>query len=193
MLNIEPKMVFGHKDNIKITTKEDYDSLINNQQYLIGHSFDIHQLVLNRKLKLGGILIPYHKGLFGHSDADVLLHAISEAFLGALSLGDLGHFYPDNSEDTLDMDSSIILKECYQRVIDAGYELNNLDTMIYAEEPKLQSYIYDIRKNISNLLNCSIDCISVKATTAEKLGVVGGGKAIASEATLLIKKKRDEK
>jgi len=191
ILNKDIKMVLGSKDNIKVTTNEDYDNLLN-QDYRIGHSFDVHKLVTGRPLILGGIHIPYEKGLLGHSDADCLLHAISEAFLGSLALGDLGHFYPDNSEKTLGMDSKIILKECYQRVLDLGYELVNVDAMIYLEQPKLAPYMLELRKSIAQILNCDINNVSLKATTAEKLGVVGEGKAIASEATLLIRKKRVE-
>ena len=187
VLGKKPVMVNSNRHNIKITTLDDY-LFLSKYQYRIGHSLDIHRLVENRKLILGGVNIPYELGLLGHSDADACLHALSEAFLGALALGDLGHFYPDDSENTKDMDSKIILKECYQRVLDNGYKLANADIMIYAEKPKLSPYIDLMRESISSILGVNKALISIKATTAEKLGVIGEGKAIASEATVLIQK-----
>lgn len=188
-LGKKPKMVLGRKDNIKVTTKEDYLSLVKKtDQVRIGSSWDIHKLVEGRKLILGGIEIPFEKGLLGHSDADVLLHAISEAFLGALALGDLGKFYPDNSDKTLNMDSKIILRECYERVINLGYHLINIDAMVFAERPKLKDYILKIRESIAGILNIDVALVSVKATTHERLGLVGDGKAIASSCHVLLYK-----
>ena len=155
----------------------------------IGHAWDTHKLVENRKLILGGVEFESNIGLLGHSDADVVLHAIAEAFLGSLALGDLGTFYPDNSDATLNMDSKIILKECYQKVLDAGYKLNNIDLTIYSEFIKIAPKRELIRQSIANLLNLSIDQVSVKATTWEKMGFVGRGEAIASECVCLIETK----
>lgn len=154
----------------------------------IGHAWDTHKLVENRKLILGGVEFESNIGLLGHSDADVVLHSISEAFLGSLALGDLGTFYPDNIEETLNMDSKIILKECYQKVLDLGYKLNNIDLTIYSEFIKISPKRELIRQSIANLLNISIDQVSVKATTWERMGFVGRGEAIASECVCLIEK-----
>ena len=155
----------------------------------IGHAWDTHKLVENRKLILGGVEFESNIGLLGHSDADVVLHAIAEAFLGSLALGDLGAFYPDNSDATLNMDSKIILKECYQKVLDAGYKLNNIDLTIYSEYIKIAPKRELIRKSIADILNVSIDQVSVKATTWEKMGFIGKGEAIASECVCLIETK----
>lgn len=154
----------------------------------IGHAWDIHKLVEGRPLILGGINIPYEKGLLGHSDADVLLHAIAESLLGALALGDLGTFYPDNNEKYLNMDSKIILKDVYQMVLAKGYYIVNIDSTVFAEKPKLNPYIKEIRESISNILNIDISKISVKATTHEKLGPIGEGLAISSESVCLLDK-----
>ena len=181
--DIEPTVVEGSYDNIKITTKEDLPTI-----YKIGHSFDIHRLVENRPLVLGGITIPFEKGLLGHSDGDCLLHSISEAILGALALGDLGKFFPDTDKSTLNIDSKLILKDVLKMMDDLGFKINNLDCMIYAEKPKMAPFIYDLRKSISSLLNIDISLVSIKATTYEKLGLVGESLAIASDSTILLYK-----
>lgn len=152
----------------------------------IGHSWDTHKLVDGRKLILGGVLVKSDIGLLGHSDADVVLHAVAESLLGSLALGDLGTFYPDNSDKTLDMDSKIILKECYSRVLDRGYHLNNLDVMIYSQNIKINPIRLDIKKSIANILNVDLDQVSIKATTYEKMGFIGRGEAIACEAVCLV-------
>jgi 2-C-methyl-D-erythritol 2,4-cyclodiphosphate synthase len=152
----------------------------------IGHSWDTHKLVDGRKLILGGVLVKSDIGLLGHSDADVVLHAVAESLLGSLALGDLGTFYPDNSDKTLDMDSKIILKECYNRVLDKGYHLNNLDVMIYSQNIKINPIRLDIQKSIANILNVDLDQVSIKATTYEKMGFIGRGEAIACEAVCLV-------
>ena len=131
----------------------------------IGHSWDTHKLVKDRKLILGGVEIKSDLGLLGHSDADVVLHAISEALLGSLALGDLGSFYPDSSDNTLNMDSKVILNECYQRVLDLGFHLVNLDLMIYSENIKIAPHKDKIIESIAGLLNVDKSFISVKATT----------------------------
>ncbi len=154
----------------------------------IGHAWDTHKLVEGRKLILGGIEFDSPIGLLGHSDADVVLHSIAESLLGSLALGDLGTFYPDTSQETLHMDSKVILKECYQRVTEQGFHLNNLDLTIYAEKIKIFPKRELIRESIAKLLDLPLDRISVKATTWEQMGFVGRGEAIASECVCLIEK-----
>lgn len=152
----------------------------------IGHAWDTHKLVPSRKLILGGVEFESELGLLGHSDADVVLHAVAEALLGSLALGDLGTFYPDNSVNTLDMDSKIILKECYQKVLEQGYRVNNIDITIYSEFIKIAPKREEIRKSISEILNLNINQISVKATTYERMSFIGRGEAIAAECVCLI-------
>ena len=152
----------------------------------IGHAWDTHKLVKGRPLILGGIKIESEIGLLGHSDADVVLHAVAESFLGSLALGDLGTFYPDNSDKTLNMDSKIILKECYQMVIEAGYKVNNIDLTIYSEVIKISPVRDKIRESIASIINIDKSQVSVKATTWEKMGFVGRGEAIACECVCLV-------
>lgn len=152
----------------------------------IGHAWDIHKLVENRKLILGGVEIPSNLGLLGHSDADVVLHAISESLLGSLALGDLGEHFPDTSESTLNMDSKIILEKCYKMVLNKGYHINNIDITIYSEKIKISPIKLKMRESISNILNIDIDRISVKATTYEGLDSIGNNLAIACEAVCLV-------
>ena len=157
--------------------------------FRIGHSVDIHRLVENRKLMLGGIEIPYELGLLGHSDADVLLHAISEAIIGALALGDLGTFFPDNDPKYKNIDSKILTKEIVSIMESKGYEVNNLDCLLILEKPKMRPHIDNIRKSISELLHTDIDNVNVKATTNEKMGEIGRGEAIQAHAVILLRKK----
>ena len=152
----------------------------------IGHAWDTHKLVEGRKLFLGGKEFESNVGLLGHSDADVVLHAVAESLLGALALGDLGKFYPDNKDNTLNMDSKIILVECYQKVLDLGYKINNRDLTIYAEYIKISPKREIIRESIAKLLNIDINQVSVKATTWEKMGFVGRGEAMACECVCLV-------
>ena len=154
----------------------------------IGHAYDIHKLQEGRDLILGGIKIPHHKGLLGHSDADCLLHAIAESLLGALALGDLGTFFPDNDPKYKDMDSKIILKECYHMIREKGYHIVNIDTTIFAQKPKIKPYSLAIREKIASVLEIDINDISVKATTYENLGPIGEELAIAAEAVCLLEK-----
>ena len=154
----------------------------------IGHSFDLHQLKKDRKLILGGIEIEHDKGPDGHSDADVLLHAISEAILGALALGDLGKHFPDTDEKFKDISSMEILKQVYEKMKTLSYKIGNIDATIYAQLPKLAPYIDQMRTNISNALDIDIKDISVKATTYEKMDAIGQEKAMAAEAVVLLKK-----
>lgn len=154
----------------------------------IGHAWDTHKLVLNRKLYLGGVLIESSLGLLGHSDADVVLHAVAESLLGSLALGDLGQHYPDDSLDTLNMDSKIILTEVYEKVVNLGYHLNNLDITIYSENIKIAPHRQAIRNSIAQILKISVEQVSVKATTWEKMGFIGRGEAIAAECVCLVEK-----
>lgn len=152
----------------------------------IGYGYDVHQLRKGRKLILGGVEIPFEKGLFGHSDADVLLHAVTDALLGALALGDIGGHFPDTDEAFKNADSRQLLRESYALIKEKGYELGNLDVTVIAEQPKLQPFIGDIRKNVAEDLECSIDDVSVKATTSEKLGFAGREEGIIAQAVVLI-------
>ena len=152
----------------------------------IGHAWDTHRLVKDRDLYLGGIKIENEYGLLGHSDADVVLHAVAESLLGSLALGDLGYYYPDNSQKTLNMDSKIILKECYQMVLSRGFKLNNLDLTIYAEKIRISPIRDEIRRSIANIMDVDVAQISIKATTWEKMGFVGREEAIVCEAVCLV-------
>lgn len=152
----------------------------------IGHAWDTHKLVENRKLILGGIEIESNLGLLGHSDADVVLHAVAESLLGSLALGDLGTHFPDNSTKTLNMDSKIILKKCYQMILDKGYKINNLDLTIYSQNIRIAPIRTAIQMSISTILNIDIDQVSVKATTYEKMGFIGRGEALACECVCLV-------
>ena len=148
----------------------------------VGIGYDIHRLVENRKLVLGGVEIPYHLGLLGHSDADVLTHAIVDAMLGAAALGDIGTHFPDTDAQYKGMDSLIFLRETALKVKASGYEIGNIDTTIIAQRPKLAPYISQIRETLARTLDIAVTQINVKATTAEELGVVGEGKAIVVHA-----------
>jgi 2-C-methyl-D-erythritol 2,4-cyclodiphosphate synthase len=154
-----------------------------------GFGIDIHKFSINRKLIIGGVEIPFEKGLLGHSDADVLLHAISDALLGSLALGDIGNFFPDTDPAIKNIDSRIILKKSYDLVIEKGYVLSNIDAMIAAEKPKLSSYIPRMTEEISKILNCAPDQVSIKATTTEKLGFIGREEGITAFASVLVIKK----
>ncbi len=154
----------------------------------IGNGYDVHQLVPGRKLILGGIEIPYDKGLKGHSDADALLHAITDALLGALALGDIGKHFPDTDPAYKDADSRELLRLSYQQILDKGFVLGNIDATIILEKPKLLPYIMQMREQIAGDLNCPVDAVSVKATTSEKMGFVGRGEGIAVLAVALIYK-----
>lgn len=152
----------------------------------IGNAMDIHPLVSNRKLILGGVEIDHTKGCLGHSDADVLLHAVAEAILGALALGDLGTHFPDTSNETLDMDSKIILRKVVEMMKMKGYHVVNMDATINIERPKMAPHIQKMRENIASILECDIDCVSVKATRGEKMGFVGKEEGVLAIASLLV-------
>lgn len=156
--------------------------------FRIGQGFDVHQLTEGRPLIIGGITIPYEKGLLGHSDADVLLHTISDACLGAIGEGDIGRHFPDTDPEFKDADSAKLMEHVWQLVKDRGYELVNADCTIIAQMPKMAPYIQQMKERIAELLNAAPEQINVKATTTEKLGFTGRGEGIASQAVVLLKK-----
>lgn len=152
----------------------------------IGHGYDVHRLVEGRKLILGGVDIPYEKGLLGHSDADVLVHALMDALLGAAALPDIGRLFPDNDEKYRGADSILLLKEVNKKLRDEGYILVNADCTILAQRPKLAPHIPQMRKILAESIGVETDCINVKATTEEGLGFTGEGLGIAAHAVVLI-------
>ena len=154
----------------------------------IGQGFDVHEFGEGRPLIIGGITIPYDRGLTGHSDADVLLHTIADAILGALALGDIGKFFPDTDDKFKDADSSLLLAEVVEMMQQKGYEIGNIDAVVIAERPKLRGYIDQMRGNVAALLKTDISNVNIKATTSEKLGFTGREEGIASEAVVLLKK-----
>jgi 2-C-methyl-D-erythritol 2,4-cyclodiphosphate synthase len=154
----------------------------------IGHGYDVHRLAEGRKLILGGVEIPFEKGLLGHSDADVLLHALMDAILGAAALGDIGQHFPDSDERYRGADSLILLREVARILSEAGYVLVNADCTILAQRPKLAPHIPRMRLNIASALGADKDSISVKATTEEGLGFTGDGSGIAAHAVVLIER-----
>lgn len=155
----------------------------------IGHGYDVHRLVNGRKLILGGVEIPYEKGLDGHSDADVLLHAICDAIIGAHSLGDIGKLYPDNDDKFLNINSRILLKDVAKRMAEAGYIMGNVDATVIAQSPKLSPYIDQMKKNIAEDLSTNEQNVNVKATTEEHLGFTGRSEGISAHAVCIIVKK----
>lgn len=154
----------------------------------IGHGYDVHKLVENRKLVLGGIEIPYEKGLLGHSDADVLIHAIMDSILGALALGDIGKHFPDTDQKYKDISSVLLLEKVYNIMREHGYKIGNIDSTIAAQKPKLAPYIEKMRTVLSTVLNTEIENINIKATTTEELGFVGRKEGISSYSVCLLKK-----
>ena len=153
----------------------------------IGHGYDVHRLVEDRRLILGGVEIPFEKGLLGHSDADVLLHAIADALLGAAALGDIGLHFPDSDPRFAGADSRVLLKEVCRLVRAAGFEIENIDATILCQAPKLRPYIDAMRRNIADTCNLPLDRVSVKATTEEGLGFTGRGEGIAAHAVTLLR------
>lgn len=152
----------------------------------IGHGYDVHKLVADRKLILGGVDIPFEKGLLGHSDADVLLHAIMDSMLGAVALGDIGKLFPDTDEKFKGADSMLLLKEVCRVVEDKGYKVGNIDATVIAQRPKLAQYIFSMRENIASACGVDVSQISVKATTEEKLGFTGDGSGISAHCVCLL-------
>lgn len=156
--------------------------------FRIGHGYDVHRLVADRKLILGGVGIPHEKGLLGHSDADVLAHAVMDAMLGALALGDIGHLFPDTDEKFKGADSMMLMREVCRIVRENGYAVGNIDATVIAQSPKLAPYIISMRENIAQVCECDVSQISVKATTEEKLGFTGEKLGIAVHAVALMVK-----
>lgn len=154
--------------------------------FRIGYGYDVHKLVPNRKLILGGVEIPHKLGLDGHSDADVLLHAITDAMLGALALGDIGTHFPDTDPAYKNVDSRVLLRAAYDLILKKGYKLGNLDATVVAQEPKLKPHVLQIRETIASDLNSDIENISVKATTSEWLGFEGRKEGISSSVVILL-------
>ena len=157
--------------------------------FRIGHGYDVHRLAQNRKLIIGGVEIPYETGLLGHSDADVLLHAISDAILGAAALGDIGKHFPDTDEKYAGADSLTLLGEVCKILDGAGFCVVNIDSTVIAQAPKLSPYIDEMRKNIAECCGIDISAVSVKATTEEKLGFTGDGSGICAHSVVLIETK----
>lgn len=173
----------GEYANLKITTKED---LKGENTMRIGHGYDVHRLVEGRRLILGGVDIPYEKGLLGHSDADVLLHAVSDALLGAAALGDIGKHFPDTDPRYKGADSLRLLQEVGRLIGEAGYTVGNIDATVLCQAPKLAPHIQTMRANIAGALGVEVDRVSVKATTEEHLGFTGQGQGIAAHAVALL-------
>ena len=154
--------------------------------FRVGTGFDVHQLVAGRALIMGGVTIPYERGLLGHSDADVLLHAIADALLGAVALGDIGKHFPDNDPTYKGADSRVLLRSVVARVRETGYAVGNVDATIIAQAPKMAPHIAQMRTHIAEDCAVAQDCVSVKATTTEQLGFTGRGEGIAAQASVLL-------
>lgn len=175
------ELVMGQYDNIKITTKEDMP-----MENRIGTGFDVHQLTEGRPLILGGVEIPFEKGLLGHSDADVLIHALMDAMLGAAALGDIGQHFPDTDEQYKGISSLELLGRVKQLIDDEFYKISNVDITVMAQRPKIKSHIDDMRLNIANTLEIDLSRVGIKGTTTEKLGFVGREEGIAAQAVCLL-------
>ena len=152
----------------------------------IGIGYDVHQLVEGRDLVLGGIKIPHQKGLEGHSDADVLIHAICDALLGAAALGDIGHHFPDTADEFKGIDSRKLLEKVGDLIASKGYQISNIDSVLMLEKPKIKDYIMPMREELASTLNIPVNLISIKATTTERLGFIGREEGIAAQAICLI-------
>ncbi|MCA0972681.1 bifunctional 2-C-methyl-D-erythritol 4-phosphate cytidylyltransferase/2-C-methyl-D-erythritol 2,4-cyclodiphosphate synthase [Halobacillus litoralis] len=197
-LGVPVEIVEGSYDNIKLTTPEDLhkaEAYVKNQRrgkemespmFRIGQGFDVHQLTEGRPCIIGGIEIPYEKGLLGHSDADVLLHTIADACLGAIGEGDIGKHFPDTDPEFKDADSGKLLTHVWSLVKERGFELGNIDCTVIAQAPKMAPYIEEIRSNIARLLDTDPARINVKATTTEKLGFTGRKEGVAAQAVVLL-------
>lgn len=152
----------------------------------VGFGFDVHQLVEGRELWLGGILLKHDKGLLGHSDADVLIHAICDALLGAANMRDIGYHFPDNAGEYKNIDSKILLKKTVDLIATKGYQIGNIDATVCAERPKLKAYIPSMQRVLAEVMGIDVDDVSIKATTTEKLGFTGREEGISAYATVLI-------
>ncbi len=155
----------------------------------IGHGYDVHKLVEGRRLIVGGVDIPHSLGLLGHSDADVLLHAISDALLGACAMGDIGGMFPDTDPEWEGADSLKLLEAVVKKLNDSGYFIENIDSTLIAQKPKMKPYIFQMRENIAKACGIDADMVSVKATTEENLGFTGRGEGISAHAVVLVDKK----
>ena len=155
-------------------------------KFRVGHGYDVHKLVEDRKLIIGGVEIPHSKGLLGHSDADVLAHAICDALLGAAALGNIGKHFPDNDDRYKDIDSLVLLEKVCELIRNKGYEISNVDSTILAQAPKLRPYIDEMRSKLAKAMKLDIDELSVKATTEERLGFTGREEGIAAHAVVLL-------
>lgn len=187
-------MTVGDYKNIKITTAEDIriaDAIMDYREdnMRIGKGYDVHKLVKGRKLIIGGVEIPHKKGLDGHSDADVLTHAVMDALLGALALGDIGKNFPDDDEQYKDADSIKLLKKVYEKIDEKGYKIGNIDSVIVAQSPKLSAYIDNMRVNIAKACKTDVSNISIKATTEEGLGFTGEKLGISAHCICLLEQK----
>jgi 2-C-methyl-D-erythritol 4-phosphate cytidylyltransferase / 2-C-methyl-D-erythritol 2,4-cyclodiphosphate synthase len=194
-LGQQPLLVVGHMNNFKVTHFEEaalmaavlrMNTQTTGSKMAIGEGMDVHALVLGRPLILGGVTIPHHKGLQGHSDADALLHAITDALLGAAGLGDIGRLFPDTDTQYAGADSQVLLSHAYQLVSQAGWRVNNVDATIVAQAPKMAAYIPDMQINIARCLNIAPTQVNVKAKTNEKLGWLGREEGIETRAVILL-------
>ncbi|RUM41322.1 MAG: 2-C-methyl-D-erythritol 2,4-cyclodiphosphate synthase [Desulfurobacterium sp.] len=156
--------------------------------FRVGIGYDVHRLEEGYSLIIGGVKIPFEKGLKGHSDADVLVHAICDAILGALALGDIGEHFPDSDERYAGISSLVLLSEVNEKIKSSGYRVENVDSIVVAQKPKLSPYKFQMRKNIAEVLEIPVDRVSVKATTTEKLGFEGRGEGISAQAVVLLRK-----
>jgi 2-C-methyl-D-erythritol 2,4-cyclodiphosphate synthase len=156
--------------------------------FRIGFGIDFHQLVEGRELWIGGVKIPHHKGAKGHSDADVLLHAICDGLLGALALGDIGVHFPDTDPAFKDIDSKILLKQTYQMIVDKGYTIVNIDSSLCLESPKIKPFVFQMQQTIASILSLLPEDVSIKATTTEKMGFVGREEGLVAYATILLQR-----
>ncbi|MEA4987501.1 MAG: 2-C-methyl-D-erythritol 4-phosphate cytidylyltransferase [Anaerovorax sp.] len=197
-------LVEGDYNNIKITTEEDLifgqaiaervnkegeallEEINNQNKFRVGTGYDVHRLVEGRKLILGGVEIPYEKGLLGHSDADVLLHAIMDALLGAAALGDIGRHFPDNDPEYYGISSLKLLKKVDEAIREKGFSIGNIDATVIAQKPKIASFLQEMRQKIALTLQIELDCINIKGTTTEQLGFCGRGEGIASQASVIL-------
>ena len=189
MAGVPVQLTQGDYANHKITTREDLPAKREERQMRVGHGYDVHRLVEGRKLILGGVEIPFEKGLLGHSDADVLTHAVMDALLGAAALGDIGHLFPDNDPSYEGADSIELLKKVKEVLDEQGWRAENLDATILCQAPKLAPHIAAMRENLADALGLDVQAVSVKATTEEKLGFTGAGEGIAAHCVCLLERR----
>lgn len=175
------ELVMGKYDNIKVTTREDMP-----MENRIGTGYDVHRLTEGRKLILGGEEIPFERGLLGHSDADVLIHAVMDAMLGAAAMGDIGQHFPDTDEAYKGASSMVLLASVKEKIQEAGYKVGNLDVTVIAQRPKIRPYIDSMKRNIADVLKLEEERINIKGTTTEKLGFEGREEGIAAQAVCLL-------